>query len=88
MPIITPEDAREIARAALAAHGCDGPNAAAVADTIARAERDGAASHGLFRLPGYVASLDSGKVNGASRPHIAERAPVGRATVNSERPSS
>jgi delta1-piperideine-2-carboxylate reductase len=75
MPIITVEDAREIARAALTAHGCDAPNAAAVADTIARAERDGAASHGLFRLPGYIASLDSGKVNGASRPHLSNRAP-------------
>ncbi|HSF95691.1 MAG TPA: Ldh family oxidoreductase [Thermohalobaculum sp.] len=76
MPIITPEDAREIARAALAAHGCDGLNAAAVADTIARAERDGAASHGLFRLPGYIGSLKSGKVNGASRPRIEQRAPA------------
>jgi len=75
MPTITAEDAREIARAALAAHGCDAPNAAAVADTIARAERDGAASHGLFRLPGYIASLNSGKVNGASRPSVTNRAP-------------
>lgn len=75
MPVITVEDAREIARGALTAHGCDAANAAAVADTIARAERDGAASHGLFRLPGYIASLDSGKVNGASRPRVSSRAP-------------
>lgn len=75
MPIITTEDAREIAQAALTTHGCDAMNAAAVADTIARAERDGAASHGLFRLPGYIASLKSGKVNGASRPAIDKRAP-------------
>jgi delta1-piperideine-2-carboxylate reductase len=76
MTVITVEDAREIARAALSAHGCDTVNAAAVADTIARAERDGAASHGLFRLPGYIASLKSGKVNGVSRPRIATRAPA------------
>ncbi|MDH3668322.1 MAG: Ldh family oxidoreductase [Paracoccaceae bacterium] len=76
MPTITPEDARTLARAALVAHGCDAANADAVADTIARAERDGAASHGLFRLPGYVASLKSGKVNGASRPKITNRAPA------------
>jgi delta1-piperideine-2-carboxylate reductase len=76
MAVITAEDAREIARAALSAHGCDAVNAAAVADTIARAERDGAASHGLFRLPGYIASLKSGKANGASRPRIAARAPA------------
>ncbi len=76
MPTITTEEARALARAALVAHGCDAANADAVADTIARAERDGAASHGLFRLPGYVASLKSGKVNGASRPKITNRAPA------------
>jgi len=75
MPLITVEDAREIARACLSVHGCDVVNAAAVADTIARAERDGAASHGLFRLPGHIASLKSGKVNGSCRPRITERAP-------------
>jgi delta1-piperideine-2-carboxylate reductase len=32
------------------------------------AERDGSVSHGLFRLPGHVASLRSGKVNGSARP--------------------
>jgi len=76
MPVITAEDAREIARAALTAHGCDEANAAAVTDTISRAERDGAASHGLFRLPGYIASLQSGKVNGRNRPRVSDRAPA------------
>lgn len=52
----------------LVANGCDDENAAAVARTIGGAERDGAAAHGLFRLPGYVASLRSGKVNGCARP--------------------
>ncbi|MEM9132896.1 MAG: Ldh family oxidoreductase [Actinomycetota bacterium] len=49
-------------------HGCDDDNAAAVARSMAAAERDGAVSHGLFRLPGHVASLVSGKVNGVARP--------------------
>lgn len=49
-------------------NGCDDENARAVADNIARAELDGCTSHGLFRLPGYVAALRSGKVDGAARP--------------------
>jgi delta1-piperideine-2-carboxylate reductase len=35
-----------------------------------RAERDGSLSHGLFRLPAYVASLKSKKVNGNARPQV------------------
>lgn len=50
------------------AEGCDEANADAVARTISRAERDGAVSHGLFRLPGHLASLRSGKVNGHASP--------------------
>ena len=52
----------------LLANGCDDENAAAVARTISAAERDVAVSHGLFRLPGHILSLRSGKVNGAARP--------------------
>jgi len=49
-------------------HGCDDFNAESVATTVTHAERDGSVSHGLFRIPGYVASLKSKKVNGVSRP--------------------
>ena len=62
------DEIRDLARDVLLANGCDGANAAAVAATMAAAERDGTASHGLFRLPGHVASLRSGKVNGTARP--------------------
>lgn len=58
----------DLARDALAANGCDQPNAEAAARTMSTAERDGAVSHGLFRLPGYVKSLRSGKVDGSARP--------------------
>ena len=44
--------------------GCNKENASALANTITKAEEDGSSSHGLFRVPGYVASLQSGKVNG------------------------
>ena len=44
----------------------------AVAETISRAERDGSVSHGLFRLPGYYASLKSGKVNQNPSPTLTQ----------------
>lgn len=65
-----------LAAGCLAANGCDADNARAVADTITAAERDICLSHGLFRLPGYVASLRSGKANGAARPVVDELAPA------------
>ena len=50
--------------------------AGVVADTVMRAERDGSLSHGLFRIPGYVASLKSGKVNPHADPRVEEVTPV------------
>ena len=67
---------RKLAADTLMAHGCDVENAEAVADTITRAEGDGCHSHGLMRLPGYVATLKSGKVNGKARPSIKKLAPA------------
>ncbi len=52
MPTVSLREVERRAAAALRNAGCDEPNAVAVADVIARAERDGCASHGLFRLPG------------------------------------
>ena len=58
----------DLAYDCLISNGCDEANASASARTISTAERDGSDSHGLFRLPGYIASLRSGKVNGKARP--------------------
>jgi delta1-piperideine-2-carboxylate reductase len=62
------DEVRDLAYSVLNRAGCDEDNADAIADTIFKAERDGAHAHGLFRLPGYVASLKSGKVDGRARP--------------------
>ena len=70
------DEIRTIASDCLRRHGCDDENAGAVADVISAAERDGCHSHGLMRLAGYVATLDSGKVNGAARPTIEKIAPA------------
>ena len=47
----------------------------AVADTVTAAERDECKSHGLFRVPGYIASIRSGKVNGTAEPTVEPLAP-------------
>tara|TARA_B100001123_G_C15342064_1_gene1035429 strand:- start:7461 stop:8459 length:999 start_codon:yes stop_codon:yes gene_type:complete len=62
----------DLAKKVLIANGCNDENAEAVASTVSTAERDGSISHGLFRIPGYVASLKSKKVNGSSNPSIKE----------------
>jgi len=61
-----------LAEQALLANGCDAANAAAVARTVAAAERDGARSHGLFRIPGYVAALRNGRVRGDADPTLTK----------------
>ena len=58
----------KLAKKTLLFYGCDEINAEAVSRTVANAERDGSVSHGLFRIPGYVASLKSKKVKGNARP--------------------
>ena len=55
----------------LLANGANRENAESVARTIAKAERDGSSSHGFFRLPGYIASLKSGKVSGTAKPTVS-----------------
>ncbi|MGI9426637.1 MAG: Ldh family oxidoreductase [Hyphomicrobiaceae bacterium] len=69
------DEAFELAYATLTVNGCDDDNATAVANTIRAAECDGSTSHGLFRLPGYIASLRSGKVNGKARPTVSSPRP-------------
>ena len=64
------EEIYDLAKRTLLFNGCDEENANILANTIMRAERDGSHSHGLFRLPAYVAALKSKKVNGKARPKI------------------
>ena len=64
-----------LAKKTLLSNGCDEENASILSDTIMRAERDGSLSHGLFRLPAYVAALKSKKVNGKARPEVKKISP-------------
>lgn len=69
-------EANGIVVSCLQRNGCSVEAAKSVAQVIIRAEADGCTSHGLFRVPGYVASLRSGKVNGAAEPKIDKTAPA------------
>ena len=65
---LTLDEIYALAHDCLSQNGADAANAKALATTIHHAERDGSHSHGLFRLPAYVASLRSGKVKGDAKP--------------------
>ena len=53
-------------------HGTSPQVAAILAHNCASAERDGAHSHGIFRIPGYLSTLASGWVNGTAVPSVTD----------------
>ncbi len=81
--ILTLDEIERLATRVLLANGCDKANADALTRNIVAAERDGSKSHGLFRLPGYVASLRSEKVNGAADP-LARRVSAAHVEVDGD----
>lgn len=56
-------------------HGCSEKVARLVAKNCAIAERDGAHSHGIFRVAGNVSTLDSGWIDGKAVPMVEDVAP-------------
>ena len=69
------EDIYKLANNTLLTNGCDEETSNILSDLIMKAERDGSLSHGLFRLPAYIAGLKSGKINGKNRPKISKITP-------------
>src|SRR6476661_1988296 len=67
---LTLQEIEDLSRRVFSSNGCDEANVEALVRTVVTAERDGSLSHGLFRVPGYVASLRSGKVNGHADPTV------------------
>ncbi|WMT87781.1 Ldh family oxidoreductase [Pelagibacterium sp. 26DY04] len=63
-------------RAIFLRHGTREDVAALLAENCAMCERDGAYSHGIFRMKGYVDSLSSGWVNGKANPVLEDVAPA------------
>ena len=69
------DEVHALATETFLANGGSPEQTRAVADTVTAAERDECKSHGLFRVPGYIASIRSGKVNGTAEPTMEPLAP-------------
>ncbi|RYG07371.1 MAG: Ldh family oxidoreductase, partial [Burkholderiales bacterium] len=61
-----------VLQAVFVKHGTTPEVAAILAHNCASAERDGAHSHGVFRIPGYLSTLASGWVNGKAVPLVTD----------------
>lgn len=72
---LSPRAVRGLARDALAASGFATAHADAIADTVAAAEADACPSHGLFRVPAYVATLAAGQCSGSAEPAVERPSP-------------
>ena len=68
-------EAYDLALEVLSANGFSADHAAAIARNVAAGERDGCASHGLWRLLGIVDTLRKGKVSPDAEPQIHDQAP-------------
>ena len=72
---LTLTQAHELAESILLRNGFSAAHAAAVTATVVAGERDGCASHGLYRVIGCVNSLKAGKVAAAAEPQVIDQAP-------------
>lgn len=73
---LTLPEAEALSREVLSDNGFSESHAAAVARNVTAGERDGCASHGLWRLLGIVDTLRKGKVSPDAEPQIDDRAPA------------
>lgn len=67
---LTLDECHALAMTLCTRHGMSDAQARAIANTVTTAERDDCKSHGLFRIPGYIASTVSGKANGKAEPVV------------------
>lgn len=73
---LTLDEVRDLTMVVLTTHGLSEAHATAIADTVTAAERDDCKSHGLFRIPGYIKSVRSGKVTPDAVPEIRDLSPA------------
>ncbi|SDG46524.1 Ldh family oxidoreductase [Phytopseudomonas seleniipraecipitans] len=70
------EEARELVLSVMRRAGFSEAQAQAVTTTVVAGERDGCASHGLYRVLGCVSSLKAGKVVADAEPEVIDQAPA------------
>ena len=68
-------EVRALSTEVLIANGMSEANAMVIADVVTQAEADGTHSHGLFRMPGYVTSMRSGRMDGKAVPEVTDKSP-------------
>ncbi|MBV4412652.1 Ldh family oxidoreductase [Enterobacteriaceae bacterium YMB-R22] len=73
---LTLDAAYDLAFGVLRRNGFSEAHAAAVARNTVNGERDGCASHGLYRIPGCVRTLRAGKVSPDALPTVQDTAPA------------
>ncbi|MET4683549.1 delta1-piperideine-2-carboxylate reductase [Brevundimonas faecalis] len=73
---LTVDEVFALSRRVLSGAGLSAPHAEAVARVITAGERDECASHGLYRLPGCVATIQSGKLSLDAEPAIRDVSPA------------
>lgn len=73
---ITPSSAESLAKAVLVAHGVPDERASLVASALALADLRGVDTHGINRLPGYIARLTAGVVDPAPELSFDSKTPV------------
>lgn len=76
MTRLTLDELRELSVAILRRHGFSEPHVQAVAETVLAGERDGCASHGVWRLLGIIGTAQAGKVVRDAVPELSEPAPA------------
>ncbi|HBL7237321.1 TPA: Ldh family oxidoreductase, partial [Serratia marcescens] len=76
MHVLSLEQAYQLALRTLRSNGFNPAHAEAVAQNVTQGERDGCASHGLYRLLGCVRSLRAGKVSADAMPRLFDQAPA------------
>ena len=69
------DEVRALSTEVLIANGMSEANAIIIADVVTQAEADGTHSHGLFRVPGYVTSMRSGRMDGKAVPEVTDKSP-------------
>jgi len=69
------EELKMLLKAIFVKNGTAAETADILAENCAACERDGALSHGIFRMPGYVDSLRSGWVDGLATPDVTALGP-------------
>lgn len=73
---LTLAEAEELALSIMRHNGFSEAQARAVTATVLAGERDGCASHGLYRVLGCVSSLKAGKVVADAEPEVIDQAPA------------